>query len=165
MTSLFQLNPEITWAHLFVWENICSFLDIILSRYLDGLGIIGKSVFYRTLTHSYMCTCTSIMSSAISVQLILASSIIPRKIQRFDANQQTVLTLVHTRTEKLTFSWLSGSELNFILPPFLFVGIEHNGCGKCENGSLVSSPDGHARPFGAKDRLVQFAHFLGTGSK
>ena len=27
----------------------CSFFNIVPSRYLDGFGITGKSVFYRTL--------------------------------------------------------------------------------------------------------------------
>ena len=75
--------------------NFWSFFDII---HLNGFGIIGKSIFYRTLRKSILIP-TLIMSSAILVQSIPACTT-PRRIQMFDAH---FFTLVH-EPERLMFS-------------------------------------------------------------
>ena len=39
------LNPEIMRVHLLVWETIADM------RYLDGFGVIGKSISYKYIEH------------------------------------------------------------------------------------------------------------------
>ena len=79
--------------------SLWSFFDIIPSRYLDSFGIMGKTIFYRTPTKSILIP-TSMVSSAILAQSILASSMTQSKIQKFDDSQQIVFTLVHEYNDR-----------------------------------------------------------------